>query len=99
MTEKSNLENAKMEIAHPGKYQNGKSTTWKIPEWKYHAPENYRKMTPWKMTECTIQICQNGKCSPWKMSEWKLHTPQSDRKITNWKMIEKSNLKNDRMEI
>ena len=32
MTEKSNLENDTMEIAHPGKYENGKCTTWRIPE-------------------------------------------------------------------
>ena len=51
MTEKSNLENARMVIAHPGKYQNGKCTTWKIPEWKLHALENDRKITPRKMTE------------------------------------------------
>ena len=51
MTEKSNLENARMEIAHPGKYQNGKCTTWKMPEQKLHALENDRKITLWKMTE------------------------------------------------
>ena len=51
MTEKSNLENNRMEIAHPGKYQNRKCTTWKMPKWKLHALENDRKFTPLKMTE------------------------------------------------
>ena len=51
MTENLNLENAGMEIAHPGKYQNGKCTTWKMPEWKLHALENDRKITTRKMTE------------------------------------------------
>ena len=40
-----------MEIARPGNCQNGKCTTWKIPEWKMHNLENDRKCTPWKLTE------------------------------------------------
>ena len=51
MIENSYLENDRMEIAHPGKYQNRKCTTWKMPEWKLHALENDRKITPSKMTE------------------------------------------------
>ena len=69
-----------MKISHPGKYQNGKCTTWKIPEWKLHALENDRKITPWKMTENAQSEfarmenahpgkCQNGNCTPWKMTE------------------------------
>merc|ERR1711954_566701 len=53
MTEISNLDNARIEISHPGKYQNGKCTTQKIPEQKLQALENDRKIPPWKITEKT----------------------------------------------
>ena len=52
MTEKSNFENDRMEISHPGKYQNGKCTTLKIPEQKWHALEMTEKSQPrteWKI--------------------------------------------------
>ena len=62
ITEISILENARMEIVHPGKCQNGKYTTWKIPEWKLHALENDRKIIPRNMTENAVRIRQNGKC-------------------------------------
>ena len=39
------------EIARPGNCQNGKCTTWKIPEWAMYNPEIDRKFRPWKMTE------------------------------------------------
>ena len=48
---KSNLENARIEVAHPGKLQNGKFTTQKMPEWKFNTLENDRKITPQKKTE------------------------------------------------
>ena len=64
-----------------------------MPEWKLHNQENYRKITPQKVTE-NLQLefarientdpgkYQNGKCTPWKMTEWKLYNPENDRKIT-----------------
>ena len=69
-----------MEIAHPGKYQNGKCTTWKITEWKLYALENDRKIRPWKIAEnARLEIArienahpgkyQNGNCTPQKMTE------------------------------
>ena len=45
IAENSYLENARNEIAHPGKYHNRKCTTWEMPEWKLSALENDRKLT------------------------------------------------------
>ena len=51
MTENLNLENARMEIAHPGKYQKWKMHNLEIPEPKLHILENDKKITPRKMTK------------------------------------------------
>ena len=67
------------EIARARNCQNGKCTTWKIPEWAMYNPEIDRKFRPWKMTENHA----------WKMLEWKLHTLENDIKITPWKITEK----------
>ena len=83
------LENARMKIAHPGKWQ--KNHTRKITEkskprkwrnenarhgkWqKMHTLENNRKVTPGKW--------QNGKCTRGKWQ--KNHTLENDRKLTIW---------------
>ena len=80
------------EIARARNCQNGKCTTWKIPEWAMYNPEIDRKFRPWKMTENHA----------WKMPEWKLHTLENTRmenaqpgkyqngNCTPWKMTEKS---------
>ena len=69
MTEKSNLENARMEISHPGKYQNGKCTTLKIPEQKWHALKMTEKSQPRK--------CQ--KMHSMNLPAWKMHTLENSR--------------------
>ena len=76
------------EIARARNCQNGKCTTWKIPEWAMYNPEIDRKFRPWKMTENHA----------WKMPEWKLHTLENDRKITPRKMTENAQLEFARME-
>ena len=70
MTEKSNLENAKMEIAHPGKYQNGKS--------KQPGKYQYGNCKPWKMTEKSHHR-KLQKMHNWNLPEWKMHTLENAR--------------------
>ena len=59
-----------LENAQPGKWHNGKCTTWKMAEnthpgkrQKIHAPENARP----------------GKCTPWKLAEWKIHNLENPK--------------------
>ena len=81
-----------------------------MPEWKLHALENDRKITPRKITE-NWQLefarmenarpgkCQNGNCTPRKMTE-KSH-PGKWQKMHNWNLPEwkMHTLENARMEI
>ena len=58
ITEKSNLENARREIAHPGKYQNGKCTTWKMTE-KSHSGK-LQKIDNLNLLEWKIHTPENA---------------------------------------
>ena len=70
MTENLNLENARMEIAHPGKYQKWKITNLENTRTKITHPGKWKKNhNPENDKKSTIEICQNGKYTALKMPE------------------------------